>query len=157
MKTIRIFFPRKLGHLFSVFGKGQGRPLSSSCSPVLIWWCRPEAGSFIKKNIRAQVFSCEFCEIFKNTSGGCFWASSLTYKGFHNRRLYSKACNLTFNGVSKILWTVTVTKIRFPSLLYKTPLTNSSSMLVIHSNSNDLLKTYNIIRTINLINPVFRY
>ena len=27
---------------------------------------------FIKKETLAQVFSCEFCEISKNTSGGCF-------------------------------------------------------------------------------------
>ena len=29
--------------------------------------CRPEACNFIKKETRAQVFSCEFGEIFKNT------------------------------------------------------------------------------------------
>ena len=29
--------------------------------------CRPEACNFIKKEILAQVFSCEFCEISKNT------------------------------------------------------------------------------------------
>ena len=28
---------------------------------------RPEACNFIKKEALAQVFSCEFCEIFKNT------------------------------------------------------------------------------------------
>ena len=28
--------------------------------------------NFIKKKTLAQVFSCEFCEISKNTSGGCF-------------------------------------------------------------------------------------
>ena len=29
--------------------------------------CRPEAGSFIKKETRKQAFPCELCEIFKNT------------------------------------------------------------------------------------------
>ena len=29
--------------------------------------CRREASNFIKKEALAQVFSCEFCEIFKNT------------------------------------------------------------------------------------------
>ena len=28
--------------------------------------------NFIKKETLGQVFSCEFCEISKNTSGGCF-------------------------------------------------------------------------------------
>ena len=28
--------------------------------------------NFIKKETQAQMFSCDFCEIFKNTSGGCF-------------------------------------------------------------------------------------
>ena len=28
---------------------------------------RPEACNFIKKETHAQMFSCEFCEIFKNT------------------------------------------------------------------------------------------
>ena len=28
--------------------------------------CRPQAENFIKKEALAQVFSCEFCEIFKN-------------------------------------------------------------------------------------------
>ena len=31
------------------------------------------ACNFIKKESMAQGFSCEFCEISKNTSGGCFW------------------------------------------------------------------------------------
>ena len=29
--------------------------------------CRPQASNFINKETLAQVFSCEFCEIFKNT------------------------------------------------------------------------------------------
>ena len=28
--------------------------------------CRPQARNFIQKETLAQVFSCEFCEIFKN-------------------------------------------------------------------------------------------
>ena len=40
-------------------------------------------------------------------------ASCLSKKGFHHRRLYSKAYNLTFIVKSKILWTVTITKISF--------------------------------------------
>ena len=41
-----------------------------------------ESCNLIKKEILAQVFSCEFCEIFKNpfflqsTSGGCFCTSA---------------------------------------------------------------------------------
>ena len=31
------------------------------------WPIRPEACNFIKKKTFAQVFSCEFCEISKNT------------------------------------------------------------------------------------------
>ena len=31
------------------------------------WSCRFEACNFIQKEILAQVFSCEFCHIFKNT------------------------------------------------------------------------------------------
>ena len=34
--------------------------------------CRPQVCNFIKKGTLAQVFSCEFCEISKNISGGCF-------------------------------------------------------------------------------------
>ena len=30
------------------------------------------ASLFFKKETLAQVFSCEFCEISQNTSGGCF-------------------------------------------------------------------------------------
>ena len=40
-------------------GKHQGQSL------FLIKW--PQACNFIKKETLAQVFSCEFCEIFKNT------------------------------------------------------------------------------------------
>ena len=32
-----------------------------------------QASTWINKGILAQRFSCDFCGIFKNTSGGCFW------------------------------------------------------------------------------------
>ena len=73
--------------------------------------------------------------------------------GFHHRRLHSKACNVTLNGISNMLWTAIITKIFFFAV--QAPITNSSSMSVIYS--NDLLKTYNIMRTITLINPVIIY
>ena len=31
----------------------------------------------LKKGTPVQVFSCEFCEIFKSISGGCFWTFTL--------------------------------------------------------------------------------
>ena len=40
-------------------------------------WEAWEACNFIKKETLAQLFSCEFCEISKNTSVGCF--SDLCY------------------------------------------------------------------------------
>ena len=39
--------------------------------------------------------------------------SCLSKKGFHYRRLCFKGKTLNFNGISKILWTVTITKISF--------------------------------------------
>ena len=42
----------------------------NTCSvPESLFWqsCRPKACNFIKKETPAQVFSCEFCEISKNT------------------------------------------------------------------------------------------
>ena len=38
--------------------------------------------NFIKKETLAQVFSCEFSEIFKNTSGACFWSSITDVREF---------------------------------------------------------------------------
>ena len=32
-----------------------------------------QAFNFIKKETPTQLFSCEYCEILKNTSGSCFW------------------------------------------------------------------------------------
>ena len=34
--------------------------------------CRPQFCNFIKKETLAQMFSCEFCEISKNTLDDCF-------------------------------------------------------------------------------------
>ena len=31
-----------------------------------------KAGKFIKRRLQHRFFSCEICEVFKNTSGGCF-------------------------------------------------------------------------------------
>ena len=79
-------------------------------------------------------------------------ASYLSKKGFHHQPLHSKPYKLTVNGISKILWTVTITNISFSVVQNSDNEFNSSSMLVIHS--NNLLKIYNIIRAITLINPV---
>ena len=49
--------------------------------------------------------STNFCEYPKS--------NCLSKRGFHHRCLYSKAYNLTFNRISKILRTVTITKISF--------------------------------------------
>ena len=54
---------------------------------------RPEACNFIKKETVAQVFSCEFCESFKNTFsyrtplGDCFLCVMIHYENviFRNR------------------------------------------------------------------------
>ena len=131
----------------------------------------------------AQVFSCEFCEISKNTlftehlrmtasifykmwfwqvfipawrfaENALDWYCTVSYlskKGFHHQPLYSKAYKLTVNGISKILWTVTILNISFSVVQNSDNEFNSSFMLVIHS--SNLLKIYNI-RTITLINPV---
>ena len=34
--------------------------------PEYLFFIRPQAGNFMKKETLAQVFSCEFCEFFKN-------------------------------------------------------------------------------------------
>ena len=39
--------------------------------------------NFIKKETLAQVFSCEFCQISKNTSGGCFCFMAMEFFIFH--------------------------------------------------------------------------
>ena len=61
-------------------------------------------------------------------------ANCFSIKGLHQRCLYSKACSLTLNGISKILWTGTITKTFF-SVMQHTTVTNSSSLLAIHWNN----------------------
>ena len=56
---------------------------------------RPQACNFIKKETLAQVFSCEFCEISKNTSGGCF----LWY--MCSKRRFQFLSSKMYKGVSK--------------------------------------------------------
>ena len=68
------------------FAKFTGKPL-----------CRPQACNFINKEILVQVFSCEFCEIFKNTfftehlrTTASIWGHWLTcsrLNGYSHRRL----------------------------------------------------------------------
>ena len=52
-----------------LFTRMAGRKYSESRSShqVFLEISRPEGCNFIKKEIPAQVFSCEFCEISKNT------------------------------------------------------------------------------------------
>ena len=49
---------------------GRCRPVYFQKRWGLVWACfrssRPEAFNFIKKETLAQIFSCEFCEIFQN-------------------------------------------------------------------------------------------
>ena len=61
-------------------------------------------------------------------------ANCFSIKGLDYRCLYSKARSLTLNGISKILWTGTITKTLF-SVMQHTTLINSSSILAIHSNN----------------------
>ena len=73
-------------------------------------------------------------------------ASCLSKRRFHHQSLYFKDYNLTFSGISKILSTVTITKISFSVLR------NTYNKFFFHdSNSfkrSYLFITYNIIRTI---------
>ena len=73
-------------------------------------------------------------------------ASCLSKRRFHYQSLYFKDYNLTFSGISKILSTVTITKISFSVLR------NTYNKFFFHdSNSfkqSYLFITYNIIRTI---------
>ena len=72
--------------------------------------------------------------------------SCLSKRRFHHQSLYFKDYNLTFSGISKILSTVTITKISFSVLR------NTYNKFFFHdSNSfkrSYLFITYNIIRTI---------
>ena len=47
------------------FRKIHGKTRVSEC--LFQWSCRPQDWNFIKKEALAQVFSCEFWEIYKNT------------------------------------------------------------------------------------------
>ena len=58
-----------------VFLKVSQTSQESTCVGVsFIKTCRLKACNFIKKN-SSRLFSCEVCEIFKNTSGDCFCTS----------------------------------------------------------------------------------
>ena len=50
------------------FGKFTGKHLCQSLFLNKVPGLRPKACNFIKREILAQVFSCEFCKMFKNTS-----------------------------------------------------------------------------------------
>ena len=63
--------------------------------------------------------------------------------GFHYLRLYYKAYNLTFNGMSKILWTVTLTEISFPVV--------PSTYNKLFSKQSYLFITYNIIHCVKSV------
>ena len=64
-------FPPKLGQFFPIFEKGQGRPLPppppSSYAPENLCQSLMMPATLLKKETLAQVFSCEFCDISKNT------------------------------------------------------------------------------------------
>ena len=63
--------------------------------------------AYLGKNSTTDVY------ILKHNSN-CF-----SVKGLHHRCLYSKACNLTLDGISKIPWTGTATRIFF-SIMHHT-------------------------------------
>ena len=59
-------------HVYPAYGSrvpdpGSRVPDEGSGSRVPLFWYAPKACNFIKKETLAQVFFCEFCEIFKNT------------------------------------------------------------------------------------------
>ena len=65
-RRLNVLCALKLNCLFT---RMAGRKYSESRSShqVFLEISRPEGCNFIKKEIPAQVFSCEFCEISKNT------------------------------------------------------------------------------------------
>ena len=84
------YFPKSTKY-FPLYHCYQHQKLSQWCCFTFNWSCRPEvfhrkppvpvsfliklqaeACNFITKETPAQVFSYKFCEIFKNTSCGCF-------------------------------------------------------------------------------------
>ena len=74
----------------------------------------------------------------------------LSKNGSHHRRLYSKAYNSTFNGISKILWTVTITEISFSVV-------RNTYHKFFFRDSNSFKQSYYIIRTITLVNLLIFY
>ena len=63
-----------------VFVKNSQNPLENTCVGVFfntVAALRPRACKFIKKETLTQLFSCELCENFKNTPGGCFFVKYL--------------------------------------------------------------------------------
>ena len=63
-------FPPKLGQFFPIVEKGQGRPPPPPFLVTPLKTCARvshDACIVIKKETLAQVFSCEFCDISKNT------------------------------------------------------------------------------------------
>ena len=75
--------------------------------------------AYLGKNYTTNVY-------ILNHKANCF-----SIKGLHHRRLYSKARELTFNGISKILQTGTITKIFF--LLFNAPVSPVSHVLWLHA------------------------
>ena len=70
---------------------------------------RPEACNFIKKETLAQVFSCEFCEIFKNPFfiEQLWWLLLIQAGYFENplfQRISSLSLNLRFRLIRLIFW-----------------------------------------------------
>ena len=58
--------------------------------------------SFTKKETLAQVFSCEFCKISKNTSGGYFFNQNPTVK--HLRWTVLRTCSLFSQNVPSYMF-----------------------------------------------------
>ena len=51
-----------------ILWNGQTRKILKVCLAILQYYVWK-----VKKSTLVLVFFCEFCEIFKNTFGGCFW------------------------------------------------------------------------------------
>ena len=77
--------------------------------------CRPEVCNFIKKETLAQVFSCEFCEISKNTFSyrTPLVAASVVYSCF------STGCLSEMNSVVYSCFSRTFTKEKFLKNMFK--------------------------------------
>ena len=70
--------------------------ISQNCE---IQFCRSEACNFIKKESLAQIFSCEFCEISKNT----FFYRTPPVAASSNSETYSKPSQTSKMDLSKQL------------------------------------------------------